>query len=225
MNYDDDDEDATPNRRSNLSNTNSNLFILFFSSFTFFCLFPVRLYIVAFYDSFVNDGVVSCYVSPWKLNKDEMTDSRCLLHCTVSYYIPCLTLSRLIQITLNPFIEGPIILLARCILILWATKYMYLFIYLFIYSGFNNNRYIYTDIYVNQYIKYMDIEKGLSVQKLIMIGLPVRAKSVPKILSIIYIILNSKICNSSSHVLWFYWKKTNTSWDRFCDNLLSTWVS
>ena len=78
---------------------------------------------------------------------------------------------------------------------------MYLFIYLFIYSGFNNNRYIYTDIYVNQYIKYMDIEKGLSVQKLIMIGLPVRAKSVPKILSIIYIILNSKICNSSSHVL------------------------
>ena len=107
----------------------------------------------------------------------------------------------------------------------FMSNKIYVFIYLFIYSGFNNNRYIYTDIYVNQYIKYMDIEKGLSVQKLIMIGLPVRAKSVPKILSIIYIILNSKICNSSSHVLWFYWKKTNTSWDRFCDNLLSTWVS
>lgn len=127
----------------------------------------------------------------------------------------------LLYMTLNPFIKAPIILLTGCMLILWATKYTYLFIYL----GFNNNRYIYTN--VSQHIKYIDIGKGLSAQKLIMIGLPVRAKSVPMILSIIYIYisLNSEICNSSSSVLWLCWKKTNTSWDRFCDNLLSTWVS
>lgn len=120
----------------------------FFSSFTFFCLFLVRLYIVAFYDSFVNDGVVSCYVSPWKLNKDEMTDSRCLLHCTVSYYIPCLTFVRINSNDFKPIYWSTYYFVDSMYVHFMSNK-IYVFIYLFIYSGFNNNRYIYTRMLTN----------------------------------------------------------------------------